>query len=220
VPNGSFEETTGNPNIKPGLRCTKYWFGQSVDYHHRLIISTSQITDVPNLGVPVSALCEYLEPVTGDAYISMAIGGYLLENEYQRGESVAVELKEPLIENKKYYFELYYANREFTTVKTEKIVVYTLDLGITFRHEKPYSVRNEMYNYSPYILSDAIVDNFCEWRKFSGVFTAKGDEKFLFIGSMLPAEKIKYLYLKDHKEVPLKKIKKYRTISHNIIIDN
>lgn len=115
------------------------------------------------------------EPRTGLAYISV-----MLINEGIGYTIIQGELKEKLVKNNKYYFELYLSLVDNTNLSTSNLWVAFSDSVFRGTEYKAY-----YYSFPKMIVNDSLnyFRDKVNWEKFSGTFSANGGEKYFAIGS-------------------------------------
>jgi hypothetical protein len=120
------------------------------------------------------------EPNSAPAYVGIRIW-----NNYR--EYIQVELLDTLQKNKKYYFEMY-------MVCSPHASSFLKSIGVSFYARRPSYTTGESIQENPaqlsFIDSKGIRET-KEWTKFSGVYTAKGGEKYLTIGNFSEKFKLK-----------------------------
>lgn len=109
---------------------------------------------------------------TGKAYVGLRVWP-----DYH--EFLIVELLQELEANRQYYFEMYIALSPHANS-------YLRSFGVSFYNFKPpYAQKNSIYDFPPQIriFQHSGLGNTEDWVKVSGVFTAKGGERFMTIGN-------------------------------------
>ncbi len=126
---------------------------------------------------------------------------------------LAKQLKEPLIANQQYYFEMSF--RTLDTVPNIRRVVTDFSDGhaVAFSNEFPtydWSIPNNYIHLQP-VLSNGLVKDY-NWHKLKGCFTAKGNEKWIIIGNFKSNN--------DITRLPTGKISPTQYTSSTHVIDN
>ncbi|MEO9804716.1 MAG: OmpA family protein [Reichenbachiella sp.] len=185
VVNPGFEEIWECPFTMNQLKFTKSWFpfgtaDPSPDYFHACCKNDL-------MSIPKNVFGEQ-NAHGGEAYIGLIS---YLTSKSGRGwrvpenhrEFAMVQLTKPLIAGNQYYAEMWVNladNCEFAINH----------LGMYFTRDMPnfdWQVMNFMH-YKPQIVSpsDQIIEDYEGWTKISGIFTAKGEELALTIGTFYP----------------------------------
>lgn len=183
VPNHSFEDTVTCPVGTNHFQSVDAWFSPtsaSPDYYNRCY------GELPpgsfGGGIPANDW-GYQEAQDGDAYAGFATFGEPdLDHSIFR-EYIAIELTEELDLGKDYYWCMYIS-------LIDSVEYFSNNIGIALTKE-------EVTDFSfPYILLDLPVygnwdtpfNDYVNWTKIGGVFTAKGGEKYLYIGNFFNDE--------------------------------
>lgn len=219
VPNGDFEQYTGCPWGADGIdRYVLHWFtpwslvkedsiGSSDYFHECGHENFSPSTNVGGVQLPLS----------GEAYAGICLGQYVYTKDWDGKEYIEeyreyleVELSMILQQGQKYCFELWYSIADYyanayhpvllgviltdTLVKRD-LVTYHYTTGNTEIFPKPIvSTLAHQDSTMAWLDTD-------HWFKISGVFIAKGGEKYLTLGNFGPEDtipnKLVYVYIDD-----------------------
>jgi OOP family OmpA-OmpF porin len=125
---------------------------------------------------------------TGNGYVGFLSAKFGNEREY-----LGAELIEPLINGEKYYVEFWISLADYSIHAAGRIGAYFSKDKISDRSLKPLKVDPQI------MLKKAVLDT-TNWVRVSGEFLAKGDEKFITIGSF--SDKSKYLVKTGRKKYP------------------
>lgn len=124
----------------------------------------------------------------GNAYVGLAT--YLNVGATSR-EYLEIEISQPLIPGKKYYFELYASLMDSALYAIS-------DIGAFFSKN---GIGNESINqiFSHQTQVHGVIGNYYDskhgWQKMSGSFYAQGDEKYVTIGCFIPDSEVDTLYV-------------------------
>lgn len=206
VPDGSFEDykednNFGNFIFRPSENDGKYnrskvWFMAhgSADLYTTHNDSTGQLMtcnlSLPGIGVriPRTAL-GFQYPRTDSCYIGLYCWGgyidYLCDNNFYR-EWAGVRLLDSLKENHCYRFSMYVSRAEKTGYNASSLGAYFTRDSLysqwspTIQMIYPQNIDSVQIQQNPDI---AIWDT--NWVEISGIFRAKGGERYLYIGNIL-----------------------------------
>lgn len=131
---------------------------------------------------------------TGNAYVGLRVWP-----DYR--EFLIVELLQKLEANKKYYFEMYIALSPHANS-------YLRSFGVSFYTFKPpYAQKSSIYDFPAqiHIFEHQGLGNSEEWVKIAGVFTAKGEERYMTIGNFSRNNRDKFI----RKKIGLSKREAY-----------
>ncbi|PKP04777.1 MAG: hypothetical protein CVU11_03435 [Bacteroidetes bacterium HGW-Bacteroidetes-6] len=152
------------------------------DYFNRCSIRSK-------VGVPVN-FAGNMEPRTGNAYVGMILRADSSRYPYSRGynEHLQAIITMPLERNHLYYFEFYYVLSKNSGIASNGLSVY-------LSSSKPlFDEAAESFTFIPQLEMprDSVLDDRHEWSKFSGVFRASGEEKYVTIGNFTNYSELTY----------------------------
>jgi len=181
VQNPSFEECKKIPTRHSQLMLARGWYKHKLatlntpDYFHRQFSSLSLHT--ASLKVPDN-VWGYQEPMTGDAY-----AGFYADSQENIGGTLLQKL-----EMGKYY------KIEFSVSLADLVSCASNDIGcymsvnkiapVYKKHWRNKKKKVKCYTNNPqvYLKNGSYITNKEEWTTISGIYRAKGGEKFIFIG--------------------------------------
>jgi outer membrane protein OmpA-like peptidoglycan-associated protein len=97
-------------------------------------------------------------------------------------EFIQARLIHPLEEDKKYQVEFYVNRADFSTFSTDR-------LGLYFsKKEIKVNDKSQMFKYEPQVSNPKgnVIEDTVNWVKISGVYHAKGGERYILIGDFYP----------------------------------
>ncbi len=152
------------------------------DYFNRCSIRSK-------VGVP-SNFAGNMEPKSGNAYAGMILRADSSRYPYSRGynEHLQSIITMPLERNHLYYFEFYFVLSKNSGIASNGMSVY-------LSSSKPlFDEAAESFTFVPQLEMprDSVLDNRDEWSKFSGVFRASGEEKYITIGNFTNYNELTY----------------------------
>ena len=174
VPNPSFEDTIQCPDYLSaslfGIQNCQSWLNANMyspDYFHTCGSATNCSAPSNSFGVQF--------PRTGNAYAGIYS---TLPNEVAEYISIELSVTEGLVEGKPYYVGFYFSAGE-AHLNLDR------SLGMRFSDEKLDSTIHRFQFIPTYTIEDTnCIDtiNYVDWILVSGIYLAKGDEKFITIG--------------------------------------
>lgn len=171
VPNPSFEDTLYCPVTLADLSATTFWNAPtqgSPDYFNACSSNT-------NINVPNNAYGN--QPAkSGNSYVGVSV--YESQNINSYREYIQVQLKQQLLNGKKYFISFYVSLSDYNdygikelgaSFSTGQIVNNTMDSTLSII---------PLVQFSDYVITDKN-----NWTKINGSFIANGTENFLIIGN-------------------------------------
>ena len=157
IPNGSFETYRNCPAQDNLLKEAIPWYNPNratPDFYHQCF-NTGQMALPPRTGQGLARL-----------FFDRGWGEYL-----------GIRLKEPMVANECYHYEMYIATDTPNKYQTETIGA--------FFSAQPLSAptSTEMFNVAPQVLDNLPKLPLLEWKKISGFVNARGGEEYVTIGS-------------------------------------
>jgi outer membrane protein OmpA-like peptidoglycan-associated protein len=128
------------------------------------------------------------KPYKGEGMIHMSTFGDLRGRGY-----VIQDLKQPLIKDSLYYFEMHVAMDAMTGY-------YAYSIGAEFMDFKPARYTWPKFPNPDFQFSEVIEQN--KWYKVCGKYKATGKEKCLVIGNFIADKKINYEKNRKYKQIP------------------
>jgi gliding motility-associated-like protein len=193
VPNPSFEDTVSCPIGTAQFSAVANWFNPtagSPDYYNRCF---GQLPPGSfGAGIPANDW-GYQEAQEGAAYAGF--GTYLaptLDHNIYR-EYIAIELYTELEGGKDYYWCLYLS-------LIDSMEYYSNNIGIALTKEivTDFSTPYMLLEHPVYGNWETPVSDYVNWTHIGGVFTAKGGEKFLYIGNFFSDEDTELIKFQDN----------------------
>ena len=182
VPNHSFEDTVSCPTGTAQFHTVDVWFNPtsaSPDYYNRC----SGVLPPGSFGAGIPANdWGYQEAQDGDAYASLLTVYFADEYNITR-EYIAIELNEELAIGQTYFWCMYVS-------LIDSVEYFSNNIGIALTKEKfnNYSDPFMLLELPVYGNWDIPVNDYENWTKIGGTFTALGGEKFLYIGNFFSDE--------------------------------
>lgn len=183
VPNHSFEDTISCPTGPAQFETVDVWFNPttaSPDYYNRCY------GELPpgsfGAGIPANDW-GYQEAQDGDAYAGFITFAEPDLDYSNYREYIAIELTEELELGKDYYWCMYVS-------VTDSVEYYSNNIGIALTKEEvtDFSFPNILLDLPVYGNWESPISDYVNWTKIGGVFTAKGGEKYLYIGNFFNNE--------------------------------
>lgn len=137
----------------------------------------------------------------------------IIQNVSHHRAYLATQLKEPLVANQQYYFEMSFRTIDTVPVLERVTTDFTDAQSIAFSTDFPtydWDIPNNYIRLTP-VLSHGLVKDY-NWHKLKGCFRAKGGEKFIVIGNFRPNN--------ETIRQPTGQISKTPFISSTHIVDN
>jgi outer membrane protein OmpA-like peptidoglycan-associated protein len=176
----------------------------------------------------------YQNARSGEGYIGIGVLNARIKKikniNFIGNEFIQSKLLYPLQKNEKYHVEFYVNRANFSTVSTDRMGAYFST------REIKVDQKFQMFKYKPQINNPEgnVIEDTVDWVKVSGVYHAKGGERYIIIGDFYPdkentikqnQKKIKdficYYYIDDVSVTPiedsLKKTYKVQTIPSKAI---
>jgi len=194
IPNPSFEDSTGIPNISNQLDSCKNWFNAfgSVDYFSTY--SPTNLAGNCGVGIPKNDV-GFQNSHSGNFYVGLSpyyklppSAGY--PNFSLLFELIGVKLKQKLLKDHIYDFTFYYSLANSSKIVSNQLSAYFSDT--MFSTNSSFNPGSQAWfdsnlNYiNPQINHDTtkyIANDTSTWQTFRGCFKAKGSEEFLTIGN-------------------------------------
>lgn len=216
VPNASFENHTDCPKFSDELEYCNDWQGiGSPDYYNSCAEKYKKIPDFYCLSVPLN-WAGFQEPKDGNAYVGIYLMSFLRHSLkfYGHREYIQTKLTSPLEKSKLYEFSMYISRSDSNTHFSKYI-------SFSLSKKKPYPMTklNEIISQKDRIkLKIEEPKNNTSWQKLTYLYTAKGGEQFLTIGSFLEDfSKLKYLLMGVTNFDSLKRIRNSERTSYYLI---
>jgi len=192
VPNHSFEDYrkkpknfTANP-VKVLLPDWNVPTKGTPDYFNR--------SGKGDVGVPEN-FAGRMNPKEGDGYVGIYLradfnGAGVRENGSDEGyrEYIQAELKQPLQKGKLYFIKVHYSWATNSKYAVDGLGVYLSEDQLTRKHNRYLSCYPQISN--PW---GNIMKNKNSWQSLSGVYKAKGDEKYITIGNFKPDKETRFI---------------------------
>ena len=137
----------------------------------------------------------------------------IIQNVSHHRAYLATQLKEPLVVNQQYYFEMSFRTIDTVPVIDRVTTDFTDAQSIAFSTDFPtydWDIPNNYIRLTP-VLSHGLVKDY-NWHKLKGCFRAKGGEKFIVIGNFRPNN--------ETIRQPTGQISKTPYISSTHVVDN
>lgn len=137
----------------------------------------------------------------------------IIQNVSHHRAYLASQLKEPLVANQQYYFEMSFRTIDTVPVLERITTDFTDAQSIAFSTDFPtydWDIPNNYIHLTP-VLSHGLVKDF-KWHKLKGCFRAKGGEKFIVIGNFRPNA--------ETARQPTGQVSKTPFISSTHVVDN
>jgi len=191
IPNPSFESFSSLPIDNNSFKYINNWIvikGLAYFYHKKAVVDPDGFSfKIPNNTAGFQATH------SGDAYISVQSVNKRVE--HREAAIIQTKLTTQLIEGHKYYTEVFISLSENSSITTSSLWIYFSDssyANIT-QNKKLYLIQPQIIN-----LKDSFITDTLNWVKFSGVYTAKGTERYFLFGTLEREMKIKNLTDQEH----------------------
>ena len=193
VPNHSFEDTVSCPIGTAQFNTVDVWFNPtsgSPDYYNRCFGELPPGAVGP--GIPANDW-GYQEAQDGDAYAGLLTYAIPDINHSIFREYIAIELTDELDLDKEYYWCMYVS-------LTDSVEYYSNNIGIALTKElvTDYSIPYVLLDLPVYGNWESPVSDYVNWTKIGGVFTAEGNEKFLYIGNFFSDDETELVKFQDN----------------------
>ena len=170
--NGSMEEYSQCPYTGGQLNFAKGWFGYdgqagSCEYFNSCSINMNSYVGVPK------NIFGFQYPRTGNAYQGFAVFSMMVIAR----EFSMTSLKKPLKANTNYYISFYASLANPMDYAIKELGIYCSKDTITFDQLFADTINPSFIN------TDSIIMDTINWVKISGVFKAKGEERYLTLGN-------------------------------------
>ncbi len=191
IPNPSFESFRSLPTDNKGFKYFNNWLviNGLVSFYHK-----KAIVDPNGFSFKIPSNCSGFQAThSGDAYISIQAVNKRIE--HREAAIIQTKLKTQLIEGHKYYTEVFISLAENSTITTSSLWIYFSDSSFA-----NINSNKKLFLIQPQIINnkDSFVTDTLNWVKFSGVYTAKGTEKYFLFGTQEREMKIKNLTDQEH----------------------
>ncbi|MBL7816582.1 MAG: gliding motility-associated C-terminal domain-containing protein [Saprospiraceae bacterium] len=177
VPNGDFEETKDCISGLTTFHVPTGWFtpqNTPINLSDPCQYGIYWAGNVDTFGINKSKSCSF------ETYGFFII----IQNVSHHRAYLAHVLKEPLVANQNYYFEMSFRTLDTVPNLVRVTTDFTDSHAIAFTNDFPlydWSIPNNYISLKP-ILSHPLVKDY-NWHKLKGCFTARGGEKYLIIGN-------------------------------------
>ena len=182
IPNPGFEETSGCPGASVWLRHTDHWY--NLPNHNG---SADQYYGDCDYNGIINPMAPNQRPFEGQGYG----GGFCFYGQYDQGEYLCIELNESMMKDSVYYIEFY-------VLPSPKYPNFIDSYGAHFSVAAPTGNGNGLKTQTQFeehignprgqLIKDTI-----NWTKISGLYTAKGGEKYMTLGNFRNTAQTKYL---------------------------
>lgn len=197
IPNPSFEDSTGIPQIGYELYKTKYWYTIIDSPDLFSVFSPTSIVAVPSgvVAIPLN-YSGYQNARTGNFYAGILLRDYIPPSAgypvfYTNHENFGIRLPQPLKANHSYSFTLYYSLADGSGYTTNSLDVhFTTNQYIVNPAPLSSSDTTFFYNGEAQISHDSsLITDTMNWTPLTGCFIAKGGEEYVSIGNFKYATK-------------------------------